>query len=168
VELSELWKRTKSYLFTGALVMVPLFITLYIVLALIRFIGGHVGLGHGLAASVVGLLAAFVLVLAAGIVTQHAIGSRKSLAFQQAVLLEYPRTGLYAVAFVTRDGHKSGFIPDSEDMLHVFLPTTPNPTSGFFLIVPKRDTIALNISVEDAFKLIISGGIVTSEPNKQT
>ena len=93
---------------------------------------------------------------------------RKSLAFQQAVLLEYPRTGLYAVAFVTRDGHKSGFIPDSEDMLHVFLPTTPNPTSGFFLIVPKRDTIALNISVEDAFKLIISGGIVTSEPNKQT
>jgi uncharacterized membrane protein len=81
--------------------------------------------------------------------------------FQRVVLIEYPRRGIYAVAFVT--GVASGEVQDKtqERVLNVFLPTTPNPTSGFLLLIPETDVIALSMSVEDAFKLIMSGGIVT-------
>ena len=86
-------------------------------------------------------------------------GSAKE--FQRVVLVEYPRTGIYAIAFVT--GIASGEVQDKtqERVLNVFLPTTPNPTSGFLLLVPETDVIPLTMSVEDAFKLIMSGGIVT-------
>lgn len=81
--------------------------------------------------------------------------------FQRVVLVQYPRPGIYAIAFVT--GVASGEVQDrtAERVLNVFLPTTPNPTSGFLLLVPEGDVIPLTMSVEDAFKLIMSGGIVT-------
>ncbi|MEM9449023.1 MAG: DUF502 domain-containing protein [Cyanobacteria bacterium P01_E01_bin.6] len=80
--------------------------------------------------------------------------------FRRVVMVEYPREGIWALAFVTgtvnTDGHKD--MPQS--MLSVIIPTTPNPTSGWFAIVPEQDVINLAISIEDAFKLLISGGIV--------
>ncbi len=81
-------------------------------------------------------------------------------AFQRSILVEYPRKGVWAIAFVT--GKTYGEIQDKMDkeMINVFLPTTPNPTSGFYLVIPVEDTIPLDISVEDAFKLLISGGVV--------
>ena len=81
-------------------------------------------------------------------------------AFQRAILVEYPRRGVYALAFVT--GKTYGEIQEktAKNMINVFLPTTPNPTSGFYLVIPEDDTIPLDISVEDAFKLLISGGVV--------
>lgn len=81
-------------------------------------------------------------------------------AFKRAILIEYPRKGVWALAFVT--GKTYGEIEKKTDkkMINVFLPTTPNPTSGFYLVIPEEDTIALDISVEDAFKLLISGGVV--------
>ncbi len=81
-------------------------------------------------------------------------------AFKRAVLVEYPRKGVYALAFVT--GRTSGELQlkTNGKMLNVFLPTTPNPTSGFYLVIPEEDTIPLSIGVEDAFKLLISGGVV--------
>lgn len=81
--------------------------------------------------------------------------------FQRVILVEYPRRGVYAVAFVT--GVASGEVQDKtqERVLNVFLPTTPNPTSGFLLLVPETDVIFLSMSVEEAFKLIMSGGIIT-------
>lgn len=81
-------------------------------------------------------------------------------AFKRAVLVEYPRKGVYALAFVT--GQTSGELKVKTEgkMLNVFLPTTPNPTSGFYLVIAEADTIPLSISVEDAFKLLISGGVV--------
>ncbi len=90
-----------------------------------------------------------------------AIFSQSSDSFKRVVLIEYPRRGLYAVAFVT--GIPNGEVQEfsSEKMLNVFLPTTPNPTSGFYLLVPESDTIPLRMSVEDAFKLLISGGLVS-------
>jgi uncharacterized membrane protein len=84
----------------------------------------------------------------------------KSNAFRQAVLVEYPRPGLWAIAFVTAE--TQGELRDmlQRETVNVFLPTTPNPTSGFLLFVPKKDIKVLNMPVEDAVKLVISAGIV--------
>jgi uncharacterized membrane protein len=81
-------------------------------------------------------------------------------AFKRVVLVEYPRKGVYSLAFVT--AQTSGEIREQmgAEMLSIFLPTTPNPTSGFFLVLPEEDTIPLSMSVEEAFKLLISGGVV--------
>ncbi len=88
--------------------------------------------------------------------------SQSSTSFQQACLVEYPRKGLWAVAFVSTEAR--GEIPGrtgEPELLSVFLPTTPNPTSGFLLYVPRRDVIPLDMSIEEAAKLIISAGLVT-------
>jgi len=80
--------------------------------------------------------------------------------FQQVGLIEYPRRGLYAICFVTT--HTKGEISDlSEDELYsVFLPTTPNPTSGFLLFVPHQEITILDMTVEEAAKMVISAGLV--------
>jgi uncharacterized membrane protein len=85
----------------------------------------------------------------------------QSKAFRQAVLVEYPRRGIWAVAFITgrTEGEVQNLIAD--DLVNIFLPTTPNPTSGFLLFVPREDMILLDMSVEEAIKMVISGGIVT-------
>tara|TARA_B100001564_G_scaffold349640_1_gene353001 strand:- start:849 stop:1463 length:615 start_codon:yes stop_codon:yes gene_type:complete len=77
---------------------------------------------------------------------------------KSVVLLEYPRKGVWAVGFATRENE--GLIKDKikEDIINVFVPTTPNPTSGFLLMVPKKDLIYLNISFEQASKFIVSAG----------
>ncbi|MDK2822685.1 MAG: hypothetical protein PWQ67_230 [Clostridia bacterium] len=82
-------------------------------------------------------------------------------AFQKVVLLEYPRKGLYALAFVTGTTRGEIQAKTRQEMINVFLPTTPNPTSGFLLLVPREDLIPLEMSVEEGIKLIISGGVVT-------
>ena len=90
------------------------------------------------------------------------IFNQSGTSFQQACLVEYPRRGLWAVAFVATDtrGEIPGKIGEP-DLVSVFLPTTPNPTSGFLLFVPRRDVRLLDMSLEEAAKLIISAGLVT-------
>jgi uncharacterized membrane protein len=90
----------------------------------------------------------------------EAILSEKREVFKKAVLIEYPRKGLYTMAFFTQDTR--GPIQDTleEDVVSVFVPTTPNPTSGYLLFVPKTQVTDLDMSVEDAMKLVISGGSV--------
>jgi uncharacterized membrane protein len=84
--------------------------------------------------------------------------SDKGSAFRSVVVLEYPRRGIYSVGFVTEAGsHVAG-----EDFVHVFLPTSPNPTSGYFLLVPAVEAEVLEMTVEDGLKLIVSGGSVIS------
>ncbi|MDL1971467.1 MAG: DUF502 domain-containing protein [Candidatus Desulfofervidaceae bacterium] len=87
--------------------------------------------------------------------------------FKQVVLVEYPRKGVYALAFTT--GVTKGEVQEKtkKTVVNVFVPTTPNPTSGFYLLVPEEELIPLDMSVEDAFKLFISGGIVTPEIEKK-
>ncbi|WP_375261457.1 DUF502 domain-containing protein [Palleronia sp.] len=82
--------------------------------------------------------------------------------FDKAVLVEYPRRGLWAIAFVSTDakGEIADAIPTSEGKVAVFLPTTPNPTSGFLLFIGRSELIELDMSVEDAAKLVISAGLV--------
>lgn len=78
--------------------------------------------------------------------------------FQRVVVIEYPRPGLYTYAFVTGRQRVS---PDGlpPDLVKVFVPSTPNPTTGYFLLVPEADTHATRLTVEDAFRLIVSAGI---------
>ena len=76
--------------------------------------------------------------------------------FQRVILIEYPRRNLWTMAFVTNESkNKKGDI-----FYHLFVPTTPNPTSGVFIIVPKKDAIHPNISVESGLRIIVSGGII--------
>ncbi|EKV02265.1 hypothetical protein Lepto7375DRAFT_4488 [Leptolyngbya sp. PCC 7375] len=77
--------------------------------------------------------------------------------FSRVVLVEYPRRGIWAIAFVTSS--VTSMNPDSK-MLSVFVPTTPNPTSGWYAVVPEADVVNLSISIEEAFKVLLSGGIV--------
>ena len=83
--------------------------------------------------------------------------------FKRVVLIEYPKENIYAMAYVT--GVSVGELQEKtkRKMINVYLPTTPNPTSGFYLMVPEEDTIPLDMSVEDSFKLLMSGGIITPE-----
>jgi uncharacterized membrane protein len=82
--------------------------------------------------------------------------------FDKACLVEYPRPGIWAIAFVSTyaKGEIDRRIPRDKQIVSVFLPTTPNPTSGFLLFVPRSDIIELDMTVEDAAKLIISAGLV--------
>ena len=84
----------------------------------------------------------------------------QSDAFRQAVLVQYPRKDIWAIGFVT--GSTKGEVGKRVDkkMVNVFMPTTPNPTSGFLLFFPEEDLIFLNMTVEDALKLVVSGGMV--------
>lgn len=87
----------------------------------------------------------------------------KTAAFREVVMVEYPRDGIYSIGFVTSETQKEAESIIGEPCLSVFIPTTPNPTSGFFLIIPVKKCIHMEMSVEDAFKLIISGGVITPE-----
>lgn len=80
--------------------------------------------------------------------------------FQKAVLLEYPRTGVWVLGFLTGRGKGEVQYRTDSDLLNIFVPTTPNPTSGFLLMVPKEEVYELDMSIPDAMKLIISGGAV--------
>ena len=87
--------------------------------------------------------------------------AQKSNAFRHVVLLEYPRRGIWTMGFVT--GNTTGEVQNiiDADLVNVFVPTTPNPTSGFLLFVPKKDLYYLNMSSEDGFKMLVSTAIVT-------
>ena len=92
-----------------------------------------------------------------------AVFSDKGQSFKKAVLIEYPRKGLYSIAFVTGVSRGEVQAKTLQRCVNVFVPTTPNPTSGFYIMVPEGDMIALDMTVEEAFTLIISGGIVSPE-----
>ncbi len=90
--------------------------------------------------------------------------------FDKACLVEYPRKGIWAVAFISTHakGEIDARIDVEREIMSVFLPTTPNPTSGFLLFVPKSAVIELDMSVEDAAKLVISAGLVYPNPKDPT
>jgi uncharacterized membrane protein len=85
----------------------------------------------------------------------------KTDAFRHVVLIEYPRRGIWCLGFLS--GETEGEVQNLTDeaMLNIFLPTTPNPTSGFLLFLPKRDVNILQMTVEEGIKMVVSGGLVT-------
>lgn len=90
--------------------------------------------------------------------------SQKSRSFSEVVLVQYPRKDLWTIAFVSKD-ETGGEVADKvgQKMLSIYVPTTPNPTSGFLIFVPENDVIKLDMSVEDGIKYVLSCGIVTPD-----
>ncbi|MEX2455206.1 MAG: DUF502 domain-containing protein [Rhodospirillaceae bacterium] len=87
--------------------------------------------------------------------------TQQSNAFREVVLFEYPRRGSWAMGFIT--GHTMGEVQSltEDEVVNVFLPTTPNPTSGYLLFIPRKDLVVLEMTVEEGIKMVVSGGIVT-------
>jgi uncharacterized membrane protein len=96
----------------------------------------------------------------AGLQLTYTIFSDSSNAFRQALLVEFPRKGVWTVAFLT--GEPGGDVKNhlKDDFVSVYVPTTPNPTGGYFLMLPKDEVVELDMSVDQALKYIISMGTV--------
>ena len=95
----------------------------------------------------------------------ESVASSQTGAFRQVVLLEYPRKGLYCLGLITCENSGEVQRKTDQDVLNVFIPTTPNPTSGYLLFVPRDQLTYLDMSVEEGLKLIVSGGIVAPNQN---
>lgn len=85
--------------------------------------------------------------------------TKKNLAFSKVVALEYPRKGMWSIGLVTGKGLKS--VVKTEDFLTVFVPTSPTPFTGYVVMIPKNETIELDLTIEEALRFIISGGVIT-------
>ena len=191
----SLLKRFRNYFFAGAVVLIPLGITLYLTLFIIKVSAKLLPKGINpnsyLPFDIPGIeiiIAILFITLIGGLslsflgkkfieilnnllkkipilrTIYSAIGQMTESFTQgddkkkSVVLLEYPRKGLWVVGFATKEN--KGLISQKidQDLVNVFVPTTPNPTSGFLLIVPKKDLIYLDISFEQASKFIVSAG----------
>jgi len=86
--------------------------------------------------------------------------------FKSVVLVEYPRKGIYSLGFITNEGLKQAEDKTKQKLLNVFIPNSPGPLTGYVIMVPKKDLIFLDISIEEGLRLIVSGGVVN--PDKFT
>lgn len=91
--------------------------------------------------------------------------SSSGQSFRKVLLVEYPRKGLWTLAFQSGTTRGEAQSKTGIEVINIFIPTTPNPTSGFFIMVPRDDVIALDMSVDDGLKMIISAGVVVPEWN---
>ena len=196
----------KKYFITGLLVLVPLFITVWVLSSIIGIMDQSLFLlpeswrpkallGHEIVG--IGALLTILIILFTGVVATNFFGKQlinlweamlarvpvvKSIyasvkqvsdtlfsdsgnAFRQAVLVQFPRQGTWTIAFIT--GQPGGDIVNhlQGDFVSVYVPTTPNPTGGYFLMMPRADVVELDMSVDEALKYIISMGVV-APPNK--
>jgi uncharacterized membrane protein len=97
----------------------------------------------------------------------QAIFATNSQAFRKVLLIEYPRQGIWTLGFLTGNSHPEVLLHAGEELLSVYVPTTPNPTSGFLVMVPKKEAIELKMSTDEALKYIISLGVTESAPRVQ-
>lgn len=99
-------------------------------------------------------------------ISQTLLSGKKTM-FQRVVLVEFPRTGVYSIGFVTSETEGEVQEKTRETVINVFVPTTPNPTSGFLILVPRGQLIDLGMTVAEGMKLVISGGaVVPPYPSK--
>lgn len=96
-------------------------------------------------------------------ILETVMGGGQTSAFRQAVLVQYPRPDLWTIAFITGEVYSGIQKNVKKELVSIYVPTTPNPTSGFLIFVPKKDIIPLELRVDDAWKIIISTGIVTPD-----
>ena len=87
----------------------------------------------------------------------------KSKTFRQVVMIEYPRTGLFCIGFVTNEMPYAQTGGITRDFVNIYIPNPPNPTSGFLVLVPREEVVHLDLSIEEGLKLVLSGGIVIPE-----
>ena len=196
----SIFTRLRNYFLAGAVVLIPIAITLYLTLFFIKISANllpkEINPNNYLPIDIPGIeiLISVILIIFIGWLSLSFLGKKiielinnllKKIPIlrtiysaigqmtetltssknkqQSVVLIEYPRKGLWAVAFATKQN--KGIIKNSinEEVINVFVPTTPNPTSGFLLMVPKKDLIYLNVTFEQASKFIVSAG--TSDLN---
>ena len=144
----------------------PLVLVINLVLSLaVIFLLGLVGtniLGRRLLTAFEGLLLRLPLVKTIYSSAKQVIETFQgpSRSFQRVVLLQYPRQGLWSIGLVATERADNLNLVPGNKVLTVFVPTTPNPTSGYLVIISPKDVIDLDFSIEDAFKFIVSGGIV--------
>lgn len=192
----------KRYFITGLLVLVPLFITIWVLTTLISLMDQSLLLlpvewrpeaQLGRAVPGIGAILTLLIIFVTGLIATNFFGRRliliweallgrvpvvKSIyssvkqvsdtlfsdsgqAFRKALLVQYPREGSWTIAFMT--GRPGGDVANhlKGEFVSVYVPTTPNPTSGFFLMMPKADVVELDMSVDEALKYIISMGVVS-------
>jgi uncharacterized membrane protein len=199
----------KNYFLTGLLVILPIFITVYVIWYLIKAMDTvlkYIPAKYlpetytNIYIPGVGLILVVILILIVGILTRNIAGRtvlqfwdnlvdriplarilyssvkqllqafffQNSDSFQRVALIEYPRRGIYVLGFITGESRGEIQVKTNKKVINVFVPTTPNPTSGFYVLVPEEDLMLLDMSVEDAFKLLISGGLVSPNEMKST
>ena len=187
--------RLRNYFITGAIVLIPIGITIYLTLFIIRisssFLPRKINPNHYLPFDVPGIeiLITIILITIIGSLSLSFLGKKFLEIFnnilkkipilrtiysavgqltesftqssdnkKSVVLLEYPRKGIWVVGFSTKDNKGEISKKTNEDLVNVFVPTTPNPTSGFLLMLPKKDLIYLDMSFEEASRFIVSAG----------
>ena len=169
----KLLTRLRNYLISGLLFWIPLILTIIVIKFFLEFINSLVpqeylpeaifNLDTSIPGS--GIILLFLIILITGILVTNILGRRlvntSSQSFKKAFLIQYPSKGIWVIAFQSGDYRGEAESILGEETINLFVPTTPNPTSGFFVLIPKKDAFELDISVEDAFKLVISAGVVT-------
>ena len=195
VNKKSFFAKVRNNFITGIVVLIPIGITLYLTLFIIRISGNiiprEINPNNYLPFNIPGveILIALLIITFVGWISLSFLGKKFFEIFnsilkkipilrtiysaigqmtesltkndnteKSVVLLEYPRKGIWVVGFATKENQ--GMIKDKikEDLVNVFVPTTPNPTSGFLLMIPKKDLIYLDISFEQASKFIVSAG----------
>ncbi len=187
-------RKLRGYFLTGLVAILPIGITLFILWKIFLFLDNLVpyappGLGFVSLVILITLLGVLTrhlvgtrvsifwenflgripvvrrIYYAASEIVQALMSERKTM-FRQVVLVEYPRKGLYSVGFTVRHSKVEVHEKTEEDVVGVFIPTTPNPTSGFLIFVPKNDVIPLDMSPEDGLKFILSGGVFAPKESR--
>ena len=142
-------------------------LTVIVVLTLIgAFAAGYVGrlvlrIGEG----VVGRMPVVRSIYGAVKQIFETVLAKKSNAFREVVVIEYPRLGVWSLGFITGNAHPEVQKISAEEMVHVFIPCAP-PTAGYLVMAPRREVTVLDMTVEDGLKLVMSGGIVTPPDRK--
>jgi len=138
------------------------FVSVILIIFLVGVFGGNL-LGKKLIAFLEGIVGRIPLIsrmyIAVKQISEVFLRKQKTV-FKKAVLVQYPRAGTFAIGFVTSSTRFTHRTEEERVFVNIFLPTTPNPTSGFFLLVPVDEVIYLECSVEEALKMVISGGAV--------
>ena len=191
----SIFVRIRNYFITGAIVLIPIGITIYLTLFIIRvssnFLPQKINPNNYLPIDIPGIeiLITIILITLIGSLSLSFLGKKVLEIFnnilkkipilrtiysavgqltesftqsnnskKSVVILEYPRKGIWVVGFSTKDNKGEISKKTKEDLVNVFVPTTPNPTSGFLLMVPKKDLIYLDMSFEEASRFIVSAG----------
>ena len=191
----SLFRTLRNYFITGAIVLIPIGITIYLSIFLIKFssrlLPGKINPNNYLPFDIPGIeiLITIIFITIVGGISLSFIGKKILEIFnnilkripilrtiysavgqltesfaqtkgtkKSVVLIEYPRKGLWVVGFATKDNKGEISKKTNEQLVNVFVPTTPNPTSGFLLMVPKKDIVYLDMSFEEASKFIVSAG----------
>ncbi len=188
--------KLRNYLISGLLVLVPIALTVYILVLIVKFtdrLYPIINTRLPFYFPGFGIIITFCIVMLTGIVATNILGKRllqsgenviariplvkdiyrsiKQIAeaifsaehksFRRVVIIEYPRKGIYTMVFVTGVAKAEICRKLNRKLLNVFVPTTPNPTSGFYLMVPEEEVTEIDLTPDEAFRLIVSGGMAS-------